>query len=95
LNQLAYTRFDNNSIKKVSDLKQSLTKEGETGNYEYDVQVGNVKQSQSKEDETGNDEYDVQVVALKNHDDAQKLLVKITKYYPEAYIVVDSVNYFV
>jgi hypothetical protein len=76
--------------KIISDLKQSLANEGDTGNDEYDVPVGNIKQSQSKEDEISNDEYYVQVVALKNYDDAQKLLVKIIKYYPKAYILVHN-----
>jgi hypothetical protein len=55
--------------------------------------VSELKQSLVKGDETGSDEYYVQVVAFKNHDDAQKLLVKLKKYYPEAYIVMhDSFN---
>jgi len=37
-----------------------------------------------------NSTYYVQVGAMKNNNDAQKLLVKIKKYYPEAYIVVQN-----
>lgn len=48
--------------------------------------VLDLKQSLAREDETGNDENYVQVGAWENHDYAQKLLVKIKTYYPEAYI---------
>jgi hypothetical protein len=57
---------------------------------EEEEKVSDTKQSLAKEGETGNDEYYVQVGALKNHNDAQKLLVKIKKYYPKAYIVVHN-----
>ncbi len=52
--------------------------------------ISDLKQSFAKENETGDDKYYVQVGASKNHNDSQKLLVKIKKYYPKAYIVVHN-----
>ena len=49
--------------------------------------VSDSEQSSVQEGETGNDENYVQVGAWENHSYAQKLLVKINKYYPDAYIV--------
>jgi hypothetical protein len=57
---------------------------------EEENKVANVKQSLVKEGEKGNDEYYVQVGSSKNHNYAQKMLVKIKKYYPEAFIVVHN-----
>ena len=69
----------------VAFFRNSLLKE--TGE---ENKASALKQSFSQESKTGHDEYYVQVVASKNHDGAQKLLVKIKKYYPEAYIVVQN-----
>jgi len=49
--------------------------------------VSDLEQPSVKEVETGNDENYVQVGAWENHKYAQKLLVKINEYYPDAYIV--------
>jgi hypothetical protein len=54
---------------KVSDLNQSLAKEGETVNNEYYVQVG----------------------TWRNFDYAEMVLLKIKKYYPQAYIAKQNV----
>lgn len=57
---------------------------------EEEKNVSDLKQSLVKEGETGNDENYVQAGAWENNNYAQKLLVKIKKYYPEAYIVVQN-----
>jgi len=69
----------------VAFFRNSLLKETAV-----EKKASDLKQSLAKKGETGIDEYYVQVVASKNHDGAQKLLVKIKKYYPEAYIVVQN-----
>ncbi len=64
-------------------FRNSLVKE----TTEEERKVSNSKQSLIKEGEKGNDEYYVQVGSSRNHNYAKKMLVKIKKYYPHAYIV--------